>query len=44
VSDVDAGFFAICSNPAYYDKLYALGLVERAAIEDARHKIQVTSH
>ena len=32
---IEAEFFAICSNPAYYEQLYASGLVERHTIDDA---------
>jgi hypothetical protein len=39
ICDVDPYFFALCSNPLYYQKLYNLGLVERATIDDARHKL-----
>ena len=32
---VDSQFFALCSNPIYYEKLYNYGLVKRATIDSA---------
>ena len=43
-NELSGHFMTICAQPAYYEKLYAYGLVGRATIDDAYAKLQSAQH